>query len=80
MTLILARNPLLASETRFIRRVLKTDKDVSLVLIGPSARWDSVEGERVYRVGGSSPADHPALSWNDLYRIIRDSDRIMTVS
>ena len=80
MTLILARNPLTASETRFVRRVLKTDTDASLVLIGSSPRWDTAEGERVYQVDGSSPADHPVLSWGDLYDIIRDSDRILTVS
>jgi hypothetical protein len=79
MTLILARNPLTASETRFVRQVLKTDTDASLVLIGSSPRWDTAEGERVYQIG-SSPADHPALSWGDLYDIIRDSGRILTVS
>ena len=80
MTLILARNLLTVSETRFVRRVLETDTDASLVLFGSAILWDTVEGERVYRIDGSSPEDQPALSWNDLYRIIRDSDRIMTVS
>lgn len=79
MTLILARNPLSASEAGFVRGVLKTAGDSALVLIGPSPRWDAVKGERVYRVS-NAPADHPTLSWADLYDVIRRSDRILTVS